>query len=105
MLNNNFVFWHIGDVNELVISAFLICSIRLEPSDRIGDVMVSVLASSAVDSGFEPRSDQTKDYSIGICYFSTKHVSLRGKSKDWLARNQANVSEWGDMSLREMSVS
>jgi hypothetical protein len=22
------------------------------------------------------------------------------KSKDWLARNQNNVSEWGDMSIR-----
>jgi hypothetical protein len=27
----------------------------------IGGVMVSVLASSAVDRGFEPRSGQTKD--------------------------------------------
>ena len=25
---------------------------------------------------------------------------LRRKSKDWLARNQDNVSEWGDMSTR-----
>jgi hypothetical protein len=24
------------------------------------------------------------------------------KSKDWLARNQNNVSEWGDMSIRGM---
>ena len=29
---------------------------------RIGDVMVSVLASRAVDRGLEPRSGQTKDY-------------------------------------------
>ena len=29
--------------------------------NRIGGVMVSVLASSAVDRGFEPRSGQTKD--------------------------------------------
>ena len=28
--------------------------------------MVSVLASSAVDCGFEPWSDQTKDYKIDI---------------------------------------
>jgi hypothetical protein len=28
--------------------------------------MVSVLASSALDRGFEPRSGQTKDYKIGI---------------------------------------
>jgi hypothetical protein len=60
--------------------------------NRIGDVMVSVLASSVVDRGFEPRSGQTKDYQIGICCFSAKHATLRRKSKDWLARNQNNVS-------------
>jgi hypothetical protein len=32
--------------------------------------MVSVLASIAVDRGFEPRSGQTKDNKIDICYFS-----------------------------------
>ena len=31
-------------------------------SYRIGFVMVSVLASSAVDRGFEPRSGQTQDF-------------------------------------------
>ena len=62
--------------------------------------MVGVLVSSAVDRGFEPRSGQTKDYAIGICCFSAKHVALRRKSKDWLARNQNNVSEWSDMSTR-----
>ena len=62
--------------------------------------MVSVLASRAVDHGIEPRSGQTKDYVIGICCFSTKHVALRRKSKDWLAQNQNNVSEWSDMSTR-----
>ena len=60
--------------------------------------MVSVLVSIAVDRGFEPRSGQTKDYKIGICCFSAKHVVIRRKSKDWLARNQNNVSEWSDMS-------
>jgi hypothetical protein len=68
--------------------------------NRIGGVMVSVLASSAVDRGFKPRSGQTKDYKIGICCFSAKHAALRRKSKDWLARNQNNVSEWSDMSTR-----
>jgi hypothetical protein len=62
--------------------------------------MVSVLASSAVDRGFEPRSGQTKDYEIGICCFYAKHAALRRKSKDWLARNQDNVSVWSDMSSR-----
>ena len=60
--------------------------------------MGCVLASSVVDRGFEPRSDQTKDYKIGFCCFSVKHAALRRKSKDWLARNQNNVSEWSDMS-------
>ena len=66
---------------------------------RIGGVMVSVLASSTADRGFEPRSGQTKDYEIGICCYSAKHATLRRKSKDWLAPNQDNVSEWGDMSI------
>jgi hypothetical protein len=50
--------------------------------NRISGVMVSVLVSSAVDSGFEPRSGQTKDYKIGICCFSAKYTALRRKSKD-----------------------
>ena len=61
--------------------------------NRIGGVMVSVLISSAVDRGFEPQSDQTKDNKIGICCFCVRH-------KDWLARNQNNVSEWSDRSTR-----
>jgi hypothetical protein len=60
--------------------------------------MVSVLASSEIDRRVEPRSGQTKDYKIGICYFSAKHAALRRKSKDSSARNQNNVSEWSDMS-------
>jgi hypothetical protein len=48
--------------------------------------------------GFEPRSGQTKDYKIDICCFSAKHAALMRKSKDWLARNQNNMSEWSDMS-------
>jgi hypothetical protein len=62
--------------------------------------MVSVLASSAVDRGFDPRSGQTKDFKVGICCFSAKHAAFRRKSKDWLALNQNNVSEWSDMSTR-----
>ena len=42
-----------------------------------GVMMVSVLASSVVDHGFEPRSDQTKDFKIGICWFWDNHTSLR----------------------------
>ena len=62
--------------------------------------MVSVLASSVVDRGFESRFGQTKDYKIGMCCFSAKHAALRSKSKDWLARNQNNVFEWSAKSTR-----
>ena len=40
----------------------------------ISVAMISVLASSEVDCWFEPQSGQTKDYYIGICYFSVKHA-------------------------------
>ena len=43
--------------------------------------MVSMLASSVVDRGFEPRSGQNKDYEIGICCFSAKHTALRRRDK------------------------
>jgi hypothetical protein len=69
-------------------------------SNHISGVMVSVLTLSAVDHGFETRSAQTKDYLIGMCCFSAKHAVFRRKSKDWLSRNQNNVSEWSDMSIR-----
>ena len=61
-----------------------------------------MLPFRAVDRGFEPRSGQTKDYEISICCFSAKHAALRRKSKDWLARDQDDVSECGDMSLRRL---
>ena len=64
--------------------------------------MVSMLASSVVDRWFEPRSGQAKDYEIGICCFSTKYAAVRRKSKDWVAWNQDNVSELGDMSIRRL---
>ena len=47
-----------------------------------------MLASNVVDCGFEPRSNETKDYECGICSFSAKHATLRGNNKDWLTRNQ-----------------
>ena len=58
---------------------YIAMSIRIG-LNRIDGVMVSVLAS-AVNRGFEPRSGQTKDCTIGMCCFSAK------------ARNQNNVSE------------
>jgi hypothetical protein len=43
--------------------------------------MVSVIALSALDRWFEPRSGQTEDYKIGICCFSTKYAALRRKCR------------------------
>ena len=71
---------------------------NLNFQNRIGGVMVCVLTLSVIDGGFEPQSHQTKDYKIGICCFSAKHAALSSKSKDWLVRNQDNVSEWSDIS-------
>ena len=68
-------------------------------TNRIGCVMVSVLACSVVHCGFELRSGQTKEYTICICCLSAKHEALRRKSKDWLDRNQNTVSDWSDMSI------
>ena len=72
--------------------------------NRISGVMVSVLASSAVDREFDLWLGQTKDYLWGICYFSAKHAALRRNSKDWAAQNQNNVhtSEWSEMSIRRL---
>ena len=58
--------------------------------------MLSMLALSMVDCGFERWSGQTKDYKTGICCFSAKHAALRSKDKDWLAGNLDIVSEWSD---------
>ena len=56
----------------------------------ISGLIVNMLAWSVVD--------QTKDYKISIYSFSAKHAALRRKGKNWLARNQNNVSERSDMS-------
>ena len=72
---------------------------KCSPKTLVGNVIVSVLALSAVDREFESRSGQTKDYQLVFVAYNAKHAELRRKSKDWLARNQGNVSEWSDMSI------
>jgi hypothetical protein len=37
-------------------------------------------------------------YQLVFVAYNVKHAELRRKSKDWLLRNQDNVSEWSDMS-------
>ena len=46
----------------------------------IGGVMVGVLDSIN-------GQEKTKDYKIGMYWFSTKQTILRRNSKDWLVRN------------------
>ena len=45
-------------------------------------------------------TDPSRDSGLNslVCCFSSKHLSLRSKSKNCLVRNQDNVSEWSDMS-------
>jgi hypothetical protein len=90
------------DIAEILLNVALNTTNQIKSNvvcNRIGGVVVRVLASSVVDRGFEPWSGQTKYYKIGICCFSGKQAALRRNSKDWLARNQNNVSEWSDMSF------
>ena len=47
--------------------------ISLPHCNGIDSVMVSVLASSAVDRGFQSGSGQTKGYTIGMFCLSAKY--------------------------------
>ena len=68
--------------------------------------MISVLASSAVDRGFQPRSGQTKDFKIDIYCFSAKHAALRRKSKDLFALNLPSeaTSQYADCCFIELTL-
>ena len=63
----------------------------------IGGVIDRLLASSAVDLGFESRTDQSKDYQTGINRFSAKRAAIRRKSNYWFARNQDSESVWSGL--------
>jgi hypothetical protein len=59
------------------VSSFGLESLGMQcQCNRIGGIMVRMLALSVVDHGFETQSGQTKDYKIGICCFSAKHAAL-----------------------------
>jgi hypothetical protein len=78
--------------------ALLKCMFSLT-NHRISDVIVSVVVSRAVDRWIKHRSGQSKDYKIGMFFFSSKHKSLRRTTKEWLGREQDNVPELSDMSI------
>ena len=79
---------------ETIWQMYIMDCIMSKIHSRSGGIMVRVHALSAVDRGFEPRSGQTKNYTIDIYCFSAKHTALRRKIKDWFSPNHANVSEW-----------
>ena len=54
---------YMPQVTQLMVPLTLTNLIKI---NRISGVMVNVLALSAVDRGFESRSDQTKDTKIGV---------------------------------------
>ena len=54
-----------------------------------GGVIVGVLASSAMDRGFEPRSGQTKDYKIGTCCFSAKHAPFNKEKEQRMVGSES----------------
>jgi hypothetical protein len=56
-----------------------ICSHFISVNNRNGDALISVFVSSVVNRGFEPWSDQTKEYNICICCFSGKHTVQMSK--------------------------
>jgi hypothetical protein len=55
---------------EMKVVESLQCHCVYYSKNHMGVVMVSVLTLSAVDRRFKPRSGQTKDYKIGICFAS-----------------------------------
>ena len=66
--------------------------------------MVSVLVSSAVYRGHEPRWGETKDYKFGMCCFSVKYAALRSKRKDWSAQNRGFEPRSGQTKDYKISI-
>ena len=67
----------------------LYSEMNLQPlGNRIGNEMVCMITSNAVNRVFEP-----KDYKIGICCFFAKYTDLMSCIKVWLTRNLDNVSK------------
>ena len=94
--------WYMLVIIDSYSSPYWRSGIFSTSENLISGVMVSKLAPSVVDLGFETRSSRTKDYKICICCFSTKHAALRSKRKDWLDRNPNYMCEWGHMSIRRL---
>jgi hypothetical protein len=75
---DNFNITNIWWTNQYSITRVMMINIL----NRIGGVMGSVFASSAVDRGFELRSGLHKDYAIGICSTKEKRQRLVGSESE-----------------------
>jgi hypothetical protein len=76
---------------------FVVSSVIMVILFNISGVMISVLTLGAVDLG--SSSGRVKPMTIKLVFVASPlstHAAIRSKSKDWLAENQDNVSEWGD---------
>jgi hypothetical protein len=94
-----------GEATHTNIKAFGLTRPGLESTIyRIRGELAINYATNPVTSSINMNGSYTlpKGFNIGMCCFSARHASLRRKSKDWLARNQNNVSKWSDMSIRGM---
>ena len=71
----------IEDIQFMYTATILYLCIWYIPSssNRIGEVIGRVLASSEIYCGFESQSSKTKDCKIGICCFSALHATLKSK--------------------------
>ena len=79
-------------VNEIIFLYYF----NIVTINRIGVVIVSMLASSPVDRGFK----SIIDYQIGICCFSAKHqYSGERSTAGWLGI-RIMCPEWDDNSIR-----
>ena len=75
-MNLSFKFEHLVSISEDCTSVLKGESLKML-TESVAYVMIIMLASSAIDRGFEPRWGKTKDYKLGICCFSAKHAALR----------------------------
>ena len=78
-------------VTDIILMTFY-APVSVVVTDHMSGVMVSMLASSAVDHGFEHGCGQAKNYKTGIFYFIAKHTTLKSKGKNGLAQDQDYVS-------------
>ena len=73
---------------------------KLDGNEYVDHVVTFIYLFHCQRARLESQSGKIKDYTIGISYFSAKHAAIRRKKKDWLTRNQDNVSEWDNMYIR-----